>query len=112
MIVTFYPPKKDGKIIAFADVMVADGITIRGFKVINGDKGLFAAVPSRGFEVEGETRWANSVVFADSELRERFLSKLLEDFHRWDKSRRELPTVIPYGTKETDADQTDDNPPF
>ena len=41
----FYEPKyKDGKILAFADIDLAEGITIRGFRVINGAKGLFAAL--------------------------------------------------------------------
>ena len=44
----FYEPKyKDGKIVAFADIDLAEGITIRGFRVINGANGLFAAVPSK-----------------------------------------------------------------
>ncbi len=37
----FYPPTiKDGKILAFADVDIVEGITVRGFRIVNGDNGL------------------------------------------------------------------------
>ena len=88
MQVTFYPRKqKDGKIVAFADVVVTEGITVRGFRVVNGDNGLFAAVPSKSYSVDGETRFANQVVFTSLELRERFLSELLDGYHRWRETR-------------------------
>ena len=50
----FYEPMyKDGKIVAFADIDVAEGITIWGFRIINGVNGLFAAVPSKPVTVDG-----------------------------------------------------------
>lgn len=82
----FYEPKfKDGKILAFADVDLVEGVTVRGFRVVNGDNGLFAAVPSRPVAVEGETRYFNQVVFADTSKRDAFLEKLLEAYTRWTK---------------------------
>lgn len=80
----FYEPKyKDGKIVAFADVDLADGITIRGFRVINGANGLFAAVPSRPVTVDGQTQYMKQVVFDTNEHRDEFLAKLLHDFEVW-----------------------------
>ena len=84
----FYEPRyKDGKIVAFADVEIADGITVKGFRVVNGDAGLFAAVPSKPVVVEGQTRYMNQVVFAAKANKEAFLSRLLEAYDLWLKAR-------------------------
>jgi stage V sporulation protein G len=83
----FHPARvKGSKILAFADVVVAEGIVVRGFRVVNGEKGLFAAVPSRNSTVGGSPKWINQVVFATPELRERFLGELLESYHQWASS--------------------------
>lgn len=88
MEVSFYEPKfKDGKILAFADVDVANGVIIKGFRVIRGERGLFAAVPSRPVTVEGQRRYFNQVDFSSSELKETFLSRLLAEYGKWEKSR-------------------------
>ncbi len=84
----FYEPKyKDGKIVAFADVDLAEGITIRGFRVINGANGLFAAVPSRPVTVDGQTQYMKQVVFDTNDHRDEFLAKLLLDYEAWRQNR-------------------------
>ena len=84
----FYEPKyKDGKILAFADVDLAEGITIRGFRVINGANGLFAAVPSRPVTVDGQTQYMKQVVFDTNDHRDEFLVKLLLDYEAWRQNR-------------------------
>ena len=93
---TFYEPKyKDGKIRAFADVDVAAGITVRGFRVVDGEAGLFAAVPSRPVTVEGHTRYMNQVVFADAGTKERFLEALVASYRDWEEERRAERASIP-----------------
>lgn len=86
---SFYEPKykKDGKIVAFADVDVAGGLIVRGFRVMRGEKGLFASVPSKSFIVEGRTRYAPQVLFSTPELRTRFLEKLLDAYRKWEDGR-------------------------
>ena len=80
----FYEPKnKDGKIAAFADVNLAPGITVRGFRVVDGVNGVFAAVPSRPVTVEGKTQYWNQVVFDTDKRREDFLAQLLSDYEAW-----------------------------
>ena len=87
MKVDFYPPKgRDTKILAFADVTVAEGVVVRGFRVTDGANGVFAAVPSKPFTVNGERRFMNQVVFTSNDIRERFLGELLESYYRWSKS--------------------------
>ena len=87
----FYEPKnKDGKIQAFADVDIVEGVTVRGFRVVNGDNGLFAALPSRPVTVDGQTRYMNQLVFADGDRREAFLKELLAAYASWrDEARSE-----------------------
>lgn len=90
MQVSFYEPRnKDGKIRAFADVDVAEGVIVRGFRVVDGAKGLFASVPQRSVMVSGQTRYMNQVVFAKPELKERFLAELLEAYRAWLDARRD-----------------------
>lgn len=81
---TFYPCRQEGgKIIAFAAVVVTQGIIVRGFRIVDGENGLFAAVPSRVSNVEGKARFYDQVTFSDPEMRKRFLSELLDDYLHW-----------------------------
>jgi DNA-binding cell septation regulator SpoVG len=85
----FYEPRynKDGKILALADVDVAEGIIVKGFRVIRGQKGLFASVPTKSFAADGRTRFLPQVVFANPDLRARFLEGLLEAYRKWSENR-------------------------
>ena len=89
MDISFYEPRynKEGKIVAFADVNVADGIIVKGFRVIRGENGLFASVPTKSFVVEGRTRYTPQVVFANPDQRTRFLSGLLDAYQKWNEGR-------------------------
>jgi DNA-binding cell septation regulator SpoVG len=79
---------KASKILAFADVSLTGGVTVKGFRVVNGEKGLFAAVPSRPVNVDGETRYINQVDFDSDTIREQFLTKLLDDYKAWTSARQ------------------------
>jgi DNA-binding cell septation regulator SpoVG len=86
----FYEPKyRDGKIVAFADVDVSNGVIVKGFRLIQGDRGLFGAVPSRAFQAEGRTRYYAQVTFSSGEVRDRFMAELLEAYQLWEKTRRD-----------------------
>ena len=86
---SFYEPRynKEGKIVALADVDISDGIIVKGFRVIRGEKGLFASVPTKSFVVEGRTRYVPQVVFANPDQRTRFLSGLLDAYKNWNEGR-------------------------
>lgn len=80
----FYEPKyKDSKILAFADVSLSGGITIKGFRVVDGEKGLFGAVPQKTVTVDGKTQYFKQVFFDTNEHREEFMAKLLDDYQAW-----------------------------
>ena len=80
----FYAPRtKRGKIVAFADVELEEGVFVRGFRIVDGDRGRFAAVPSRPVNVNGETRYWNQIGFANKKRKETFMAELLEAYDRW-----------------------------
>jgi DNA-binding cell septation regulator SpoVG len=83
----FYAPRtKGGKIVAFADVQVDEGMFVKGFRIIDGNNGRFAAVPSRPVTVNGQTRYWNQISFSSKARRERFLGELLEAYDDWVES--------------------------
>lgn len=86
---SFYEPRynKNGKIVALADVDISDGIIVKGFRVIRGEKGLFASVPTKSFMVDGSTRYMPQVVFAHPDKRARFLAGLLDAYQKWNEAR-------------------------
>ncbi len=86
---SFYEPRynKEGKIVALADVDISDGIIVKGFRVIRGENGLFASVPTKSFVVEGRTRYVPQVVFSSPDQRTRFLSGLLDAYQKWNEGR-------------------------
>jgi stage V sporulation protein G len=101
MEIVFSSPRyTDGKVIALVDVEIVEGIVVRGFRIIEGPSGLFAALPSRSFEDDGRTKWYPLVVFSSSELKERFQTELLDAYHQWNKTRG------------ADSDSSESAPPF
>ena len=90
----FYLPRQSqNKIAAFADVTLSEGLTIRGFRIVNGVNGLFAAVPSRAVTVEGKLRFWNQVQFVSNEVKSRFLSELLDHYGRWREAGEQMPSA-------------------
>lgn len=89
MNVSFQEPKykKEGKILAFADVDVGGGVIVKGFRVARGENGLFASVPSKSFVVGGQTRYVPQVLFASQERRAQFLEGLLDAYRKWEEGR-------------------------
>ena len=111
MKVDFYPPKgRHTKILAFADVTVAEGIVVRGFRVTDGANGVFVGVPSKPVTVNGEQRFWNQVAFTSTEIRERFVAELLEDYYRWTKTQAD--GVSPGEGESPAADDGATDPPF
>jgi DNA-binding cell septation regulator SpoVG len=110
---TFYPTRnKEGKILAFAAVEITDGIVVRGFRIVNGSKGVFAAVPSQGGSNDGKPKYYNQVAFADSEHRDRFLAELLEEYYRWLKTRDSMEQGPVVELNEGNSGRDESAPPF
>jgi len=80
----FHPPANaSGKILAFVDVELQDGVIVKGFRIVDGEHGVFAAVPSKSFVVNGHTRYTDQVSFSDTKRRESFLEELMTAFGAW-----------------------------
>jgi len=53
-----------GKLRAFVDVVFNDALVVKGFKVIEGSKGLFVAAPARQVKgKDGDMEWNDVVYF-------------------------------------------------
>lgn len=113
MEIVFSPPKyTDGKVIALADIELAEGIVVRGFKIVDCDNGLFAAVPSRSFMADGKTKWYPLVVFSSPELKEGFQSEVLDRYHHWNKNRDSMEQAPLVEMKAGNSDRDESAPPF
>ena len=56
-----------GKVRAFFDIITAEGFTIKGFRLVEGIKGLFVSFPSQ----KGKDDEYHDTVWADKELKEK-----------------------------------------
>jgi DNA-binding cell septation regulator SpoVG len=111
MKVDFQPPKgRDTKILAFADVTLSEGVVVRGFRITDGSNGMFVGIPSKAISINGEQRYWHQIAFTTPEIRERFLSDLLEEFHRWRKE--EVERVSPHAAQAPGVEDADEGPPF
>lgn len=60
----FKSPKGKGR--AFASVIIEDVMEVKGFKIIEGSRGLFVSVPQKeGTNKEGERTWYPDVIFRE-----------------------------------------------
>ena len=70
--------QENGKVKAYADITVGNAITLRGIKLIAGEEGEFVAMPSRRYEKDGETKYANIFHLKSEEAQ----TVLLETFRK------------------------------
>ena len=82
-----------GKTIAFFDVITKEGFTIKGFRLVQGDNGIFVRFPSQQ-DKEGEYR---NTVWAEKEVSESLL-KLAKTHYDEDKplAVQQNPEDIPF----------------
>jgi stage V sporulation protein G len=66
----------DSKLKAFADVSFS-GILIKGFSVVNGEKGLFVSMPRHQGK---DGKWYNIVTPATKELKQQLTEVILEAY--------------------------------
>ena len=63
---------------AFVDVIVAEGMVIKGLRIVQGKKGLFVAMPTQKSK---DGKWHNIVDVFDPELREELQQAVLESYN-------------------------------
>lgn len=50
----------DSNLLAFASVTLDEAFAVHGIRVVNGEKGVFAAMPSHSFQKNGETKYSDT----------------------------------------------------
>jgi len=71
-----YKLDTDSKLKAFADVSFS-GVVIKGFSVVNGEKGLFVSMPRHQGK---DGKWYNTVYPSTKELKEQLSEAVLEAY--------------------------------
>lgn len=70
--------QENSKVKAYADVTIGNAITLRGIKLISGEKGDFVAMPSRKYQKDGEDKYSDIFYPKTEEAR----AALLETFQK------------------------------
>ena len=83
-----------GKVRAFFDLDTSEGFTIKGFKIIEGIKGLFVSMPSqKGSNAQGDDEWYDTI-FAGADLRNE-LNDIAIDYY---KNENDIPESFSQNT--------------
>lgn len=69
-----------GKIKAFFNVDLGTKMVIRDCKLVEGTNGIFAAMPSRQYEHNGQTKWSQIVQILDNKLLEDIQTAALKEY--------------------------------
>ncbi len=67
----------EGKLKGFADVAIANALSLKGFRIISGRNGLFVSMPSKPGK---DGKWYETVRPKTSELRERISEVILSAY--------------------------------
>ncbi len=67
-----------GKLAAFFDVQTSDGITIKGFKLVNGSNGLFISSPDE----KGKDGKYYETVILPKEMKEALEKTAIEEYNK------------------------------
>ena len=70
---------QDGKVKAFANVKFGGALIIRGFRVVDGSKGLFVSLPSKPGK---DKDWFDVIAILDDGLKEEVEGRILEAYDR------------------------------
>lgn len=77
-VVRFYRVEKEGSSLkAFADLCIGESLIVKGFKVVEGEKGLFVGMP----RVAGKDgKWYNTVYPATKQKRQEISEVILSTY--------------------------------
>lgn len=79
--------KEDNRLKGFASVTLDDSFVINGIRIIEGDKGLFIAMPSRQSSTTGE--YHDIVHPTNQETRDMFVEAILEEYNKPEEASEE-----------------------
>lgn len=78
--VRIFKAKKPGAVKAMASVTFANGMTLKGFKVISGSKGLFVGLPN--VYNQKEEKWDTICFFTEKEDRDVLTEIVMESYKK------------------------------
>ncbi len=90
-----------GKIMAYFDLRTSDGLVVKGFKLLDGDRGYFIGMPSQ----KGKDDKYYDQVFCDQDVKEQILELALDAHGGIQEQRQAAPPP-------TEAPPGDDDIPF
>lgn len=94
-----------GKVRAFFDIRTEDGLIVKGFKLIEGNRGLFVGMPS---QKDKEDKYQDTAYIPDQGVRDALLRMAKESSEQFGRTSNQ-PTAAPY-TDEQPPLQDDDIP--
>jgi DNA-binding cell septation regulator SpoVG len=91
-----------GKIVAFFELEVVEGITIQGMKLIDGTNGLFIAPPAQ----KGKGDKYNDIIVLSKSMRQRIHQMIMPDYNlkEFGVEKEEIESVNKKTVVEADAD--------
>lgn len=72
----------EGNVKAYASVVIDDAIVLTGIRVMDGNKGLFVSMPSRQYQQDGETKYADIFFPITKEAREELQKAVLDEYNK------------------------------
>lgn len=70
------------KVKAFATVTIANSFAIHGVRIINGEKGLFVAMPTSSYQKDGKTEYRETFHPVSAEARAKFNEAVLNAYEK------------------------------
>jgi len=78
----------DGPTLAFASITFNEILTINGFSIVEGERGLFVGMPSRK---GGDNRYYNIVFINDTDYYQDFTEEIIKEWEEFDSGEEERP---------------------
>lgn len=70
------------KVKAFVSICIDDSISINDCKIVQGADDLFVTMPTRAYEKDGETKYANIVFVGNEELYDDITESVLDEYEQ------------------------------
>ena len=71
-----------GKTKAIADVVIEDAFVVKGFRIIEGDKGIFVSMPGTSYQKGEEKVYQDSFFPISSEARKDLIDEILGEYEQ------------------------------
>ena len=80
--------KKDSKLKAFVDITICDCFVVKGFKVVDGSKGIFVGMPST--QNQTTKKWDDTAFPINSETRKYIQDTIIGEYDKIEQKQDDL----------------------